>query len=247
VGAVPLNGKTLFNLAVLALLGWALVWLFVSDRFYVQRVAASGNSYLPPDLLERASGLQGYSVFWINPRQVEDRIKEDLPPVESVRVRHGFIEKGRLGAWTRLEVQERDDEIVWEVAGQSYWVAEDGRLCKVPSSIAESRASTGAGPAGPRLVIHDTRPNPPAAGDLVAIASARELIRLLPEIRVLEYAPVTGLHYKHPEGWWVYLGTGGDMMERVGALRTAEAKFARENEDEPDLVDLRFPHAPYYR
>jgi hypothetical protein len=73
------------------------------------------------------------------------------------------------------------------------------------------------------------------------------LIHLLPEVRVIEYAPGTGLRFRHPRGWMVYLGTGGDMPKKVGVLRAIEVEFAAEGVVQPTLVDLRFPDSPYYR
>lgn len=259
-GTIPLNGKTAFNVAVLALLGWALVWLFTSDHFYVKRVESIGNSQVSEQVLRQVSGLEGYSVFWVNPRQVSARILEALPPVQSVQVRYGFAGRDGLAGWAELYVQERGQEIVWQVAGQSYWVDEAGELHEVRGLVQEaepaaaledgaagSQPEAGQAAAAPRLLIRDIRPSRPAQVDLEAVAGARHLIGLLPEVRALEYAPGSGLRFQHPRGWMVYLGTGEDMAKKVGVLRALEVEFAGEEVLQPTLVDLRFPDSPYYR
>ena len=251
----PLNGKTLVNVVVLALLGWALIWLFTSERFYVRQVEAVGNHQVSSEVLSQVSGLQGYSVFWINPRRVSAQILEALPPIQSVQVRYGFIGQGGLAGWVRLHVQEHSTEIVWQVAGQDYWVDEEGALHEVRGQAADAGgAASEAGAAesaeelsGPRLLIRDLRPGQPLQVDVEALAGARQLARLLPEVRVLEYAPGTGLRLQHPRGWLVYLGTGENMVKKVGVLRAMEVEFAGDGAIQPTVVDLRFPESPYYR
>jgi hypothetical protein len=251
-GLIPLNGKTLFNVAVLALLGWALMWFFTSERFYVRRVEAVGNSQVSAQVLKQVSGLEGYSVFWINPKRVSEQILDTLPPIMSVQVRYGLFDQNGLAAWVKLIVQERGQEIVWQVAGQQYWVDEGGDLHEVrgpmvgdPSQAAEPES--GSASARPRLLIRDLRPSLPAQVDLAALNGARQLIHLLPEVRAMEYAPGTGLRLRHPRGWMVYLGTGEDMPKKVGVLRAMEVEFAAEGVVQPTLVDLRFPDSPYFR
>jgi hypothetical protein len=238
---IPLNRNTVFNVAVLALLGWALMWFFTSDRFYVQRVEAVGNSQVSAQALKQVSGLEGYSVFWINPKRVSEQILDTLPPVRSVRVQHGLLDQNGRSAWVKLIVQEQGQEIVWQVGGQRYWVDKSGGLHEVRGS------GPGNPSAGPRLLVHDLRPSLPTQVDLAALTGARQLIHLLPEVRAIEYAPGTGLKFTHPRGWMVYLGTGDDMPKKVGVLRALEVEFVGEDVVQPTLVDLRFPDSPYYR
>jgi len=228
------------------------MWFFTSDRFYVRRVEAVGNSQVSAQVLKQVSGLEGYSVFWINPKRVSEQILGSLPPVRSVQVRYGLFDQNGIAAWVRLIVQERGQEIVWQVAGQRYWVDQGGGLHEVrgavpvdPSSGSGAESETTS--ARPRLLVRDLRPSPPTQVDLAALTGARQLIHLLPEVRAIEYAPGTGLRLEHPRGWMVYLGTGDDMPKKIGVLRAMEVEFAGEDVLQPTLVDLRFPDSPYYR
>jgi hypothetical protein len=45
----------------------------------------------------------------------------------------------------------------------------------------------------------------------------------------------------------VYLGTGDDMLKKVGVLRAMEVEFAGDDVLQPTLIDLRYPDSPYYR
>lgn len=251
-GLIALNRNTVFNVVVLALLGWALVWFFTSDRFYVQRVAAIGNSQVSAQALKQVSGLEGYSVFWINPKRVSEQILDTLPPVMSVQVRYGLFDQEGRSAWAKLVVQERGQEIVWQVAGQRYWVDRSGGLHEVRGAVPGdpspgTGAEAGTASTGPRLLVHDLRPGLPTQVEPDALIAARQLIHLMPEVRAIEYAPGTGLRFAHPRGWMVYLGTGDDMPKKIGVLRAMEIEFTGEDVLQPTLVDLRFPDSPYYR
>ncbi len=227
--ALRLNWNALFNVLVLGALGWLLAWLFLSDRFYVSRVTVIGNHRVASKAVVAASGLQGYSIFWVDPRAVATQVVESLPPVRRVRVRYSLPNR------VSLIVEEEGDQVMWEVAGRRYWVDDAGEL------------HPAIGDAEPALVVRDIRPGLPARVDVDAVVAARQLVHLMPEVKVLEYAPITGLRFTHRRGWVVYLGVGDDMARKVSILRALEARFAAQDAPQPSLVDLRFPDSPYYR
>jgi hypothetical protein len=237
--------------AVLGLLGWALVWAFVSDQFYVTQIVVDGNHRISADVIRQASGLLGYSSFWIHPAKTAARIMESLPPITSVQVHHD------LSNTVTLRVQERQEQIMWQISGPDgasgmrYWVSEDGKLSPVPTDDAQ-RATVGR-PADWTLLVKDLRSNPDdvLVGTLSVepgtLAAARQILYLLPKVRVVEYAPTFGLRFLHPRGWLVYLGAGGDMAYKVSVLRAFEVQFSGPDVLQPALVDLRYPDSPFYR
>jgi hypothetical protein len=248
-GASPAAvGRAAFNIAVLSLLGWLLVWFFASDQFYVTQIVVTGNRRLSAEVIRQASGLQGYSCFWIDPWQTAARIMESLPPVTSVQVRHG------LSNTATLLVKEHEEQIMWQVSGVRYWVDEDGHLR--PAQNEADELHLGEVPASEwTLLVNDVRPNPPVdvlspdalSVDPNALLAARQIVRLLPEVREVEYAPDTGFRFLHGHGWMVHLGTGSDMARKVNVLRAIEVQFAGKDVPQPTLIDLRYPDSPYYR
>jgi hypothetical protein len=80
-----------------------------------------------------------------------------------------------------------------------------------------------------------------------ALVAALQIAELLPDLQVMEYAPVTGLRFTHARGWVVYLGTGSNMARRVTLLKAVQGQFSEQNARQPTLIDLRFPDSPYYR
>jgi cell division septal protein FtsQ len=224
-----INGNQAFNILLLGALLWLLVWFFVSNRFYVNRVAVEGNQRVSSEAIAAASGAYGYSIFWVRPREVAQSITESLPPIRSVHVRYG------LPNALHLTVEEQGKQIMWMIGDQRYWVDDEGNL------------HPAQGGDEPYLIVRDTRPGVLEQVDVEAVVAARQLIQLLPELKVVEYAPSTGLRFTHAQGWTVYLGKGPDMAPRVQALRTIERRFADESAEQPSVVDVRFPDNPYYR
>jgi cell division septal protein FtsQ len=224
-----LNGKLVFNVLFLALVGWGLIWLFVSERFYVSHIAISGNHRVSTEAILAASGIQGYSILWVNRGQVIDNILTALPPVKDVKLRYG------LPNVVTVVVEERGDQVMWQVMSKRYWIDDQGFL------------HPAQGANEPKLVVKDVRPGLPEQVDEQAVIAAHQLVQLLPEQQTIEYAPLTGLRFTHSLGWVVYLGSGDDMARKVSLLRALEAQFRQEGAVQPSLVDLRFPDSPYYR
>jgi cell division septal protein FtsQ len=229
----------------LGLLGWALVWFFTSEFFYIDQIVVAGNQRVSADVIREMSGLEGFSVFWINSPRVAANIVQSLPPITSVQVRYGLSDGSRLASAATLTVQEQSEQLIWQVAGQRYWVDDEGTLRPAYGSV-EQVPSAATAP-GVDLVVNDIRAGRPERVDQEALGAARQLIRLLPEVQVVEYAPRTGLRLHHSRGWLVYLGTGSDMARKVNVLRALEVEFAGEDTIQPAMIDLRFPDSPYYR
>jgi cell division septal protein FtsQ len=226
---IRLGRNAIGNVLFLGLVGWGLIWLFVSERFYVSQVTVIGNRRVSADVIREASRLSGYSIFWIDPRQVAADIARTLPPIKDVKIRYN------LSNAVTITVQEQGEQVMWQVAGQRYWVDDEGAL------------HAAQGEDEPSLIVRDIRPVPPGHVDRDALIAARQATRLFPELRVIEYAPITGLRFEHPRGWVVYLGTGSDMARKASVLRAMEVQFVGEGAAQPTLIDLRFPDSPYYR
>ena len=82
--------RAVLNILVLGLCGWGLIWFFVSNRFYINQIVVEGNQRVSAEAIVAASGIQGYSIFWVNAQQVTEGIIQSLPPVKHVRVRYGL-------------------------------------------------------------------------------------------------------------------------------------------------------------
>ncbi|MBN1640569.1 MAG: FtsQ-type POTRA domain-containing protein [Anaerolineae bacterium] len=226
--AVQISAGAALNLALALALACVLVWFFASDRFYVNQIIVNGNQRVSTEAIALASGIRGYSIFWVNGRQVAEAVTAALPPIRAVQVRYGLPNK------VVLTVEEQGEQVMWLSGGQRYWVDQEGGF----------HPATGGD--DPALLVRDLRAGTPMEVDPEALLAARALAAWMPELTAVDYVPDKGLHFQHERGWLVYLGIGEDMGERVRVYRTLEAQFLDESAQQPVLVDVRFPK-PYYR
>jgi cell division septal protein FtsQ len=217
------------NVLILGLLGWALIWFFVSDQFYVNQVVVKGNQRVAADAIIAASAVRGYSVFWLDANEIAQAITSSLPPVKQVQVSYGLPNK------LTLSVVEEGEQIMWLSSGQHYWVDDDGQF-----HLAQDGSE-------PQLMVRDIRPGVHQSVDPEAVVGVQQLAHLMPELEVVDYAPPEGLRFTDELGWTVYLGVGDDMADKLRVLRAIEARFGAEGVRQPSLVDLRYPESPYCR
>ena len=104
-----------------------LVWLFVDGMFYVSNADITGLRYSSASEVYRQSGIDGYSIFWINGRDVAGRWKR-CPTLKRLRAYS-------LPNEVRIAVEERDPVAVWKVGGRDFWVDIEGITMPVASQV----------------------------------------------------------------------------------------------------------------
>lgn len=228
VGFWQVRGGTVLSLLLLAALGLLTNQFFTTDEFYVYDVALQGTRFLDEDEIYTASGLEGMSIFWINPEQVEAAISS-LLNVKEAKV------NCRLRNQVRIEVLERQPQIVWQRGEARYWVDDLGTILRLEDELEGM------------LLIQDLATGPLEVGDRIdseAITSAMELRQLLPEATAFQYSEDKGLSFDQG-GYPVYFGNG-DMAEKVAILNALLQDLASEGV-KPEFVDLRFKESPCYK
>jgi hypothetical protein len=228
VGLWQVREGTVLSLLLLAALAWLTSQFFATDRFYVYEAEVEGNQFVDQKEIYDASDLHELSIFWIKPDQVEAAISS-LPGIKEVRV------TCRLPNRVRIEVVERQTQIIWQRGEARYGVDDQGTTLPLE------------GESEGMLLIQDLRTGPFEVGDRIApwvIRSALELRRLLPETVFLQYSDDRGLIFHEPD-YPVYFGSG-DMEEKVAILKALLRDFAFEG-IQPEFVDVRFMESPYYR
>ncbi len=216
----------------LSLLGVSIVvaiYLFASYDFYVFEVSLRGNEVLSADDLLRASGIEGYSIFFIDPRKVKEAV-ETLPDVAQARV------ECRLPNRVNIEIEERQPYLIWQAEDKSYYLDREGVALSPRDGLSLS------------LTLKDLGGDSLRAGERInpQILEAFEIYRsLLPEVKLFHYSPAYGLGFITQKGQEIRLGYGEDAPAKVALLRAILKKFEEEGV-EAELIDLRF-QIPYYR
>ena len=103
------------------LLCYALFYCFTDEQFYIFGAAISGNSRLSAQRIYDQAGIEGQSIFFLNPEEVRKRV-EGLPNIKASSV------SLQLPATVEIQVQEREPSFGWQVGQKTYWVDEEGMV-----------------------------------------------------------------------------------------------------------------------
>ena len=218
--------------SLLLLLGltWVLVDFFVSYAFFVYDADIQGNHLLSAQEIYEASGIDGYSIFWIQPEEVEKKL-EAIPYIRKATVRC------RLPHRVEIVVQERKPIILWRMKNQALWVDEEGKAMKPLQDLSgliriedeNGDVATENGNMDPAIAL-----------------GVQQVHRLLPEVNLFYYNRSHGLQFVTPEGVQVYLGDGRDIAYKVRVMDAILHEVKREGRT-VHLVDVRYKDEPYVR
>ncbi|RME46615.1 MAG: FtsQ-type POTRA domain-containing protein [Caldilineae bacterium] len=227
------NRSRITGAMVLLLCLWILYLLFTSDAFYVYGAQIEGNHILSDGEIYAAAAIEGWSVFWVNPRQVRANL-EALPNVKEARVRVA------LPARVTIEVAERQPEVVWQTGDTAWWIDNEGTF--VPP-----RADGGANQNRLRIIDLDNRPvQANDRIDLTIVRGAQIVREHKPEVSELYYTQAIGLVYVTPEGWPIYLGDSGQMAAKIRVAEAVRTDLLARNVS-PLFVDVRNPRRVVYQ
>jgi hypothetical protein len=228
VGVWKLRGGAALSALLLAAFSLLTGQFFTNYGFYVYEAAVQGNQFVEADEIYAASGLEGMSIFWIKPKQVEAAIC-NLLEVKGARV------NCRLPNQVTIEVLERQPQGIWQRGEARYWFDDVGIILPLRDELEGM------------LLIQDLREGSLELGhriDPEIITSALELRQLLPEATVFQYSEGKGFTFDQ-RGYPIYFGTG-DMAEKVAILNALLQELASEGFT-PEFVDMRFKESPCYK
>jgi len=232
----PIAKARLFSGLLLLLLGGLLGYFFISYDFYVYDAEIVGTELVSPQEVFEASGIEGLSIFYAEPSEIEARLKQRLS-VREVHARCVFPNR------VRIILQERKAAFVWQQGDQAWGVDEEGVLLPL------SQAASWGGPLEGMLWVEDPRPLPGEQDQQLRERLDRELVtsvlavkKLLPEITCLRCDPRYGLGFQTARGYQVWLGRG--QIERKVAVWQALESDLSAHGIQPACIDLRFPDSP---
>lgn len=209
---------------------WVIYAVFNSSNFYVYGINVQGNVRVTDEEVYSISGLEGLSVFWVNPAAVARQV-ETLSHVKSADV------KVRLPARVTITLQERTPVILWQTGDAQWWVDTEGVILPPRADLSDV------------LTIIDADAQPLSSGerlDPAIIQTAQSLRQLLPELPEMNYSRTTGISFTTGEGWPVYLGDGQDMDAKLTILVNLRKDLMARGIT-PEFVDVRFIERPFYR
>ena len=229
--------RVVLILSLVAVAAGAL-WLALDDRFYVYHADVVGTARLSPDEVFRASGLPGIHVLWVRSAEVEARLLDALPSIERAQVTCG------LPTRCTIAVVERQPRVTWDEDGRLWWIDAEGVV--FPPSLSplpvggDAGGATGWTVRGPLPRDEDGRLEKDVRVALAELWAAGSEVPAS-----LSYVPARGLVFADERGWWVVVGQGPGMKERLQVLEWLAADLEARGLA-PRFVDVRFVDAPYY-
>jgi cell division septal protein FtsQ len=216
------------------LLAWGLLatlaYLFLSDTYYVYDVTVSGNTLLSAEEVFQQTAMQGYSIFFIDPKVAEQRVTM-LPDVRQAKVTVS------LPSHMVIEVREREARVVWQSGEVRYGVDDEGLTVSLPEDTL------------PAIVVTDLDATSLQLGDrvdLTAVAAAETYHNLLSQVSQFQYSRERGLSYQNEQGWRVYLGDGEGAGLKVAIVNALVERLANKAQA-VEYIDVRFPDSPLYK
>lgn len=224
---------------LLLLLGLIAVVGYVSAdaKFFVYEASVVGAKFVDAGRIYEAAGVHEQNIFWINPRDVAQRIIE-MEGIRTVRVQCD------LPAKVRIEVEERKPVLVWRSLPQEkdWWLDRDGVVLPY-----------GGDPhASETLYVIDSDARHMETGQRLqpdaVVPSVLQLARALPDVKVLYYQADRGLSFIQQEGnrnWPVYVGGIENLERKIEVMRALNSHLTAKG-IRPRYVDVRWSDRPVY-
>jgi cell division protein FtsQ len=227
-----LVGGRWIALALIALLvGGAILWIWLSDTFYVTRIGVAGNALTSAQEIVQISGIGGQHMLWVNHAAASERIANGIPSIKSARV------DCQLPDRCVIKVQERQPSVAWRFGGAVTWIADDG-MAFAAQRDTDLPLVTIEATQGPALL-------PGKEADQRIVKAAVAVAKAMPNVRQYKYTTEHGLEFQSERGFPVYLGLGDNMADRAMLWKAVEAELDQSGVT-PQYVDLRYPVAPYF-
>lgn len=217
------NATHVFAVLVLVTAIAAIAYGFASIDFYVYSADIADTQYTPKAAVYQQAGIDGYSIFFIDPDAIRQRLAE-LDHVHDAKVQI------RLPARVSIELIERQPAILYQMQGNSWWIDDEGvimpAVAKREGLIKLIDEDTGA--------AIDERHIDPAV-----LQAIQTISKDLPQVTTFRYQEPYGLFFISPEGWRVYLGTAENMDEKLANWEASRQNIF-ERKMSVQVVDLRY-------
>lgn len=225
-GVAPRVASLLLAMGLLA----ALAYVFLTDAYYVYEATVRGAALVSPEEIFERAEIEGYSVFFIDPTEAEERIRT-LPDVREATVQISLPNR------MVIDVQERQARVIWQTGESRYGVDDEGLIVSLRGDVE------------PQILIRDLDSTPRELGEQVnirAVSAAESYHSLLSGVSEFEYSQEHGLSYRNEYGWRVYLGDDTDAELKVAVVDALVQRLTSRAEI-VEFIDVRFPESPLYR
>ncbi len=217
------------SLLLLLVIGAAFYLVGADSGYYISSVDVEGTATLSRQAVIEASGLDGVHIFWIGPAEAARRVAA-IPSVLTTTVEIFWPNR------VSITVSEREPVMVWDQAGDRFWVDKEGMLMQA------RQQSTGM------LVILSQESEKLYVGERIppeVLFGALQLRQERPNIDSLFFERGNGLSYEDGRNWRAFFGTGLDMNQKLAVYETlVEDLQARDLQ--PKYISVINKDKPFY-
>jgi cell division protein FtsQ len=209
--------------------------------FHVPAVTLTGNGRLTREEIEAVLGINGRSIFLVQPDELAARLRLNYPEITSARVRV------YLPNYVYVDLIERQPVILWQQGSGYTWIDAEGVAFR-PRGLVEGLVPVAAlvpPPVGG--VPQDDTLSPPPFLHRDMVQAILQLAPAVPADSTLTYDAQEGLGWQDSRGWKVYFGSNSNntalklrVYQSLVESLTAQGRI-------PEYINVAFPDAPYYR
>lgn len=226
-------GTRVFSMFIVILALGSLIRFTRSDQFKVGQITVEGNLMLPAAQIRSLAGIEGQSIFFLDPVQIKS-VLEEAAEVKEATIRMAWPNR------IEVHVDERYPAVEWNDAGRIWWLSVDG-VAYVQHG--EGRDLIKVHSEQSYLHVSDDAQEPVVNPALMkAVAS---LNKQLPEVTSWNYDQVHGLGFVDERGWQIYFGTEGDIPMKVRIYESIVEKLEADG-IQVTMISIEDSDAPYY-
>lgn len=225
-----------------------LYYLLNAEIFKVKSVQVEGVVRLSVADVSSALGVVNKTIFSLNPLEMEEKLAETYSELTNVNV------EINLPAQVMVRVNERVPMIAWVMENETLWIDGNGFIFP-PRGEAEKMVSIFANVSPPMITLaqSDEDESLPMEEEAQAYLPQEDIDAIFvlktqaPEGTALMYDGNHGYGWTDPRGWQVFFGTKMQDIDSKLLVYQAVVKKLEGEGITPNLINVAYLHAPYYR
>ena len=234
-------GWRLSSFLIAFLLGVAIYFALTLPYFHVPNITLLGGNRLSREEIEAALGVNGQSIFTVQPDEMEIRLRANYPELASVDI-HAYLPNH-----VYVTVVEREPVILWQQGGGFTWIDASGVAFRPRGSVSTLVPVNGltTPPAGTIKTDDPLSPAPFVSKELVDAILV--LAPSVPAGSTMFFDASNGLGWEDSRGWKAYFGTSANDMPLKVRVYESLVNSLVSSGKAPAFISVVYPDAPFYR
>ncbi|MGD2059197.1 MAG: FtsQ-type POTRA domain-containing protein [Anaerolineales bacterium] len=226
-------GARVFSMGLIVFAILSLLQFTRAERFKVTLPEVEGAQMLSTAQVRSLASIEGQSVFFLDPMQIESRL-EEAAEVKNSKVRFQWPNV------VSIELEERTPVAAWNDGGRIWWLSDDG-IAYIQHGERNDLIQISSDAGTLNLSSDELAP----AIDPTVLEGVTELQAQLPAVNNWNYDDDHGLGFVDASGRQVYLGNGSMASQKAKAYLAIADKLDSE-QIQATVISVTDHNAPYY-